>query len=402
MARAITLLKDSYAKWSEHQAPRLGASVAFYSILSFAPLLVMITAVIAVVFGQQSAQNELIHVARQWIGEKGAETVQSLLINAQKPSSGIVATLIAFTTVLFGASGVFSELHDALNVIWEVPPKTDGGVLALIKDKLFSFGMVLSVGFLLLVSLILSAALAYVGHYFGELVPMPPAVLEVINFIVSIAVVAGLFALMFKYVPNAEVSWRNVRVGAIGTALLFTVGKFLLGMYLAKAGVGSPYGAAGSLVAVVVWIYYSAQIFFFGAEFTHVYAGAHAFKVKEPPVRAQSEPQGTASAEKSQAAAATVGSPSVTKPPLPTPAPKALTAQQSKPVNVISQEVIRQSEEHLTPNLPAVSGVQPKPKPQLLMAVGLGFVLGRAFDFVNARRHHRNGSGTVKNSEVSL
>src|SRR3569833_2176169 len=146
MKRVVALLKESYEKWSEHQAPRLGAAVAFYSVLSFAPLLVMITAVIAIVFGEQSAQHELIHVARQWIGDKGAETVQSLLKNAQKPASGIFATVIAFLTLLFGASGVFSELHDAQNVIWEVPPKTNAGVLALIKDKLFSFGMVLSVG----------------------------------------------------------------------------------------------------------------------------------------------------------------------------------------------------------------------------------------------------------------
>src|SRR5947209_839088 len=294
--QAISLAKQTYNKWSEHQAPRLGASVAFYSVLSFAPLLVLITAVIAIVFGQQSAQSELVHVARQWMGDKGAETVASLLKNAQKPSSGIFATIVAFSTLLFGASGVFGELHDALNIIWEVPPKTDAGVFALIKDKLFSFGMVLSVGFLLLVSLVLSAALAYIGHFFGHLVPMPPPVLEVLNFLLSFAVVTALFALMFKYVPNAEVSWRNVGVGAVGTALLFTVGKFLLGMYLGKASVGSPYGAAGSLVAVVVWIYYSAQIFFFGAEFTHAYAGGHGSKVKEKSETVKAEPATQAAA----------------------------------------------------------------------------------------------------------
>src|SRR4051794_5107059 len=299
MSRAIGLLKGSYNKWSEHQAPRLGAAVAFYSVLSFAPLLVLITAVIAIVFGQESAQHELVHVARQWIGDKGAETVQSLLKSAQKPSSGIFATIIAFATLLFGASGVFGELHDALNVIWEVPPKTDAGVFTLIKDKLFSFGMVLSVGFLLLISLVLSAALAFLGRYFGYLVPLPPPVLEAINFLVSIAVIGALFALMFKYVPNADISWRDVSVGALGTALLFTVGKFLLGLYLGKASVGSPYGAAGSLVAVIVWIYYSAQIFFYGAEFTHVYARAHTAEVKGVPEQAgtDSTPQAQANLE---------------------------------------------------------------------------------------------------------
>jgi membrane protein len=274
LKRGISLLKRAYDKWSEHQAPRLGASVAFYSVLSFAPLLVLVTAVIALVFGETHAQTALIEEARQWIGNEGAKTTEALLKNAQKPSSGIFATVAAFVTLLFGASGVFGELHDALNVIWEVPPKTNGGIIGLIKDKLFSFGMVLSVGFLLLVSLILSAALAYIGSYFGELIPVPPVVLEVVNFLVSFGVITVLFGLMFKYVPNAKIAWRDVRVGAVGTALLFTVGKFLLGLYLGKASVGSPYGAAGSLVAVVVWIYYSAQIFFFGAEFTHAHAEA--------------------------------------------------------------------------------------------------------------------------------
>ncbi len=397
MSRAIALLKESYNKWSEHQAPRLGAAVAFYSVLSFAPLLVLITAVIAIVFGQESAQHELVHVARQWIGDKGAETVQSLLKNAQKPSSGIIATVIAFATLLFGASGVFGELHDALNVIWEVPPKTDAGVFTLIKDKLFSFGMVLSVGFLLLISLVLSAALAYIGRYFGDLVPLPPPVLEAVNFLVSFVVITALFALMFKYVPNAEVSWRNVGVGALGTALLFTVGKFLLGMYLGKASVGSPYGAAGSLVAVVVWIYYSAQIFFFGAEFTHAYAGAHAFKVKEPPqqVRPASAPE----PEKQTSAAARVSSPPPTDLPV-TPVPKGPAPQASKPVHVIAEEVIRHRQEPVTSQMPRLSATQPKPKPQLLMAVGLGFLLGRAFDYVNAKGDHRNGTGQAGHPDL--
>ncbi len=268
----ITLLKRSYAEWSEHQAPRLGASVAFYSLLSFAPLLILITAVIALVFGQQSAQASLVNEARQLIGDRGAESVQSLLKNAQKPASGTFASMVAFITLLFGASGVFAELQDALNLMWGASLKASGGFLGLVKQRLFSFGMVLSVGFLLLVSLVLSAGLAYLGHAFGELLPVPPFVMEAINFAISFLVITVLFALMFKYVPATKIAWRDVRVGAVGTALLFTVGKLLLGLYLGKASVGSTYGAAGSLVAVIVWIYYSAQIFFFGAEFTHVYA----------------------------------------------------------------------------------------------------------------------------------
>lgn len=271
---AVSLLKKTYNNWSDHHAPRLGASVAFYTLLSFAPLLVLTVAVIALVFDQHRAQAGLIDQARQMIGDRGADTVKSLLVNAQKPSSGVLASIIAFVTLLFGASGVFTELRDALNIIWDAEPKNESGFLAMIKQRLFSFGMVLSVGFLLLVSLLISAGLALLGKFFSQLLPLPAFVFDIINFALSFVVITVLFALLFKFVPARQISWRDVRVGAVGTALLFTVGKFLLGLYLGKASVGSSYGAAGSLVAVIVWVYYSAQIFFFGAEFTRVYADA--------------------------------------------------------------------------------------------------------------------------------
>jgi membrane protein len=192
--------------------------------------------------------------------------------------------------LLFGASGVFSELQDALNLMWDVKSQTASGLKGMIRQRLFSFGMVLSVGFLLLVFLILSAALAYIGRSFAQLVTMPPFVMQTINFLVSFVVIAGLFGLMFKYVPGTKIPWKDVLVGA---ALLFTIGKQLPGLYLGKASVGSTYGAAGSLVAVVVWIYYSAQIFFFGAEFTHVYAEARRVgnqpAAKKPVVQAPSD-----------------------------------------------------------------------------------------------------------------
>jgi membrane protein len=272
---AISLLKETASKWSAHQAPRLGASVAFYSVLSFAPLLILLVTVAGLVFDPQTTQRTLIDQARMTIGDRGADTVQALLSSAHKPASGLVASVIAFITLLFGASGVFGELRDALNTIWETSPKSQGGIRGLLKERLFTFGMVLSVGFLLLVFLIISAALAFIGKYFGQLIPVPEPVLHAFNFVFSLAVITVLFALMFKFVPAARISWRDVIVGAIGTALLFTIGKFLLALYLGKAGVGSAYGAAGSLVAVIVWVYYSAQIFFFGAEFTHVYALHH-------------------------------------------------------------------------------------------------------------------------------
>jgi membrane protein len=271
----IGLLEDTFKKWKAHNAPRMGASVAFYSLLSFAPLLILIAAVIALVFTKETAHKDLVDQARQMMGNRGADIVDSLLANAQKPSAGIVASVIAFLTLLFGASGVFIELRAALNTIWDAKPQTDAGWKGMLKDRLFSFGMVLSIGFLLLVSLILSTALAFIGTFFEQVVPVPPAVLEAVNFVVSFAVISVLFALMFKFVPAAHIAWRDVLIGAIGTALLFTIGKFLLGLYLGKASVGSAYGAAGSLVAFIVWVYYSAQIFFFGAEFTRVYSDAH-------------------------------------------------------------------------------------------------------------------------------
>jgi len=271
----IGLLKDTFNNWTAHKAPRMGASVAFYSLLSFAPLLILIAAIIALVFTKETAHKGLADQARQMMGNRGADIVDSLLANAQKPSSGILASVIAFLTLLFGASGVFIELRDALNTIWDAKPQTNAGWKGMLKERLFSFGMVLSIGFLLLVSLILSTALAFIGTFFEQVVPVPPAVLEAVNFVVSFAVISVLFALMFKFVPAVHIAWRDVLIGAIGTALLFTIGKFLLGLYLGKASVGSAYGAAGSLVAFIVWVYYSAQIFFFGAEFTRVYSDAH-------------------------------------------------------------------------------------------------------------------------------
>jgi membrane protein len=273
---AIPLLKETFNRWRDHQAPRLGASVAFYTLLSLAPLLILTAAVIALVFSKETAHQDLVAQARQMMGTRGADIVNSLLANAQQPSSGIFASIVAFLILLFGASGVFIELRGALNTIWEVKAQANAGWKGMLKDRLFSFGMVLSIGFLLLVSLLLSAALAFIGKFFGQLVPIPPALLEAANFVLSFAVITVLFALMFKFVPAVQISWRDVRVGAIGTALLFTIGKFLLGLYLGKASVGSAYGAAGSLVAMIVWVYYSAQIFFFGAEFTRVYSDLHA------------------------------------------------------------------------------------------------------------------------------
>ena len=279
---SVEILKQTYTEWDNHQATRFGASVALYTLFSLAPLLILVAAVVALALSHAQAQTAIIDQARSFIGARGADAVQSLLSSAQKPKTGVIATCIAFLTLLFGASGVFVELRDALNAMWDVKPKNSSGIMGLIKGRLFSFGMVLSVGFLLLVSLLMSAALSFIEKFFGSVVPIPTPVLHTLNFVISFLVISGLFALMFRFVPDTRVAWRDVNVGAIGTALLFTIGKFLLGLYLGMASVGSTYGAAGSLVAVIVWVYYSAQIFFFGAEFTHVYARKRGTRVGEP------------------------------------------------------------------------------------------------------------------------
>lgn len=299
--QAGSLLKKTYSRWSTHNAPRLGASLAFYSILSLAPLLILITGMIGLVFGHANAHAGLVREARQMMGEHGAETVESLLKNAQKPASGILANVIAFITLLFGASGVFTELQDALNIMWDAPEQESPGFIGMIRQRLFSVGMVLFIGFLLLILMLLNSAVAFVGQSFSRVLPMPPAFVQFLSFVVSSLMVTALFALMFKYVPNVYVAWREVIVGAAGTALLFAVGDSLLGVYLGRASVTSTYGAAGSLVALVVWIYYSAQIFLFGAEFTRVHADAQRGRsAQQPHVTAPIERASAAAVQTSQ------------------------------------------------------------------------------------------------------
>ncbi|MDQ2900497.1 MAG: YihY/virulence factor BrkB family protein [Acidobacteriota bacterium] len=265
-------MKETFEKWNDHDAPRLGAALAFYSILSLAPLVMIAIAIVSLIFGRDAAQSEIGAQLSATIGQSGADAVKTMLASSHKASSGTVASIIGIATLLLGASGVCGELRASLNKIWDAKPTDGSGIMGMIKERSFAFGMVLAVGFLLLVSMVVSAALATLGKFAGGLLPIPAAALEILNFAVSFGVITLLFALIYKYVPSVDIDWKDVWIGAIATALLFTIGKFLIGLYLAKAGVGSAYGAAGSLVAVIVWVYYSAQIFFFGAEFTQVYA----------------------------------------------------------------------------------------------------------------------------------
>jgi membrane protein len=276
----FTLLKNAAQEWSEDKASRLAAALSYYTIFSLAPLLVIVIAIAGLVFGEEAAQQELVAQIEGLVGEEGAFAIQEMIAGASDTGDSILAAVVGFVLLLFGASGVFAQLQDAMNTMWEVKPKEGRGILALLKDRLLSFGMVLVIGFLLLVSLVLSAALSALSNFMAGLLPANEIIMQVISFAVSFAVISLLFALIFKYLPDAKVAWGDVWLGAIFTALLFTIGKELIGLYLGRSAVASTYGAAGSLVILLLWVFYSAQILFFGAEFTQVYANMFGSRIK--------------------------------------------------------------------------------------------------------------------------
>jgi membrane protein len=273
---ALQLVTSAGSKWSVRNVPRLGAALAYYTLLSLAPLLIVVVAIAGLVFDKTTAQAQVLLEVKNLAGESGVRAVQMLISNARQPGSGVFATSVAMVTLLFGASGVFIELRDSLNSIWDAPTPKSSAIRQVIWQRLVSFGMVLALGFLLLVSLIVSTVISILERYFTSLVPLHFAVAgEIVNFVISLVAVAVLFGLIFKFVPDVPIDWREVVIGAVCTALLFSVGKALLALYLTTLGVGSTYGAAGSLVAFVVWVYYSAQIFFFGAILTRVFADSY-------------------------------------------------------------------------------------------------------------------------------
>jgi len=275
------LFNDAISNWFEHNVPRLGASVAFYTLLSLAPLLIIVIAVAGAVFGKEAAQGQLVWQIQDLIGRDGAEIVQTLLKGAHKPAAGTVATIFGLITLFFGAGTVVSELRDSLNIIWCAPPKRRSGlrsIVSLLRDRTVAFAIVLGIGFLLVVSLTVNAALSAIGDKFNTSLPIPAWALKALDFLITYVVIAVLFAIIYKWLPNLHIEWGDVIVGSLLTSLLFGFGKYLIGIYLGTAGVASTYGAAGSLVVVLVWVYYSAQIFFLGAEFTRAYAqlyGSH-------------------------------------------------------------------------------------------------------------------------------
>jgi membrane protein len=269
---AFDVLKQTVRDWSEDKAPRLGAALAYYTVFSIAPLIVIVLAIAGLWFDKQAAQEQIFGQIGSLIGESGAKAISGLLQAADKPREGMVASVLAVVTLIFGATGVFVQLQDALNTIWEVKPKPGRGIMGFLRQRILSLAMVFGIGFLLLVSLVMSAGLAAAGKWFEGAMPGGEQVWHALNFLISFVVIAAMFTLMFKYLPDVKIAWKDVWLGGALTALLFVIGKFALGFYLGRSSVSSAYGAAGSLVIVLLWVYYSAQILFLGAEFTQVYA----------------------------------------------------------------------------------------------------------------------------------
>jgi membrane protein len=270
----VELLKETFSEFSEDQAPRLAAALAYYTIFSMAPLLVIAIAIASFVFaglGQQNVQSQVLAQIGGVVGGQGADLVKTMIGGALKPSSSIPATVIGVITLLLGATGLFMSIQGALNTVWEATPEA-GGVMGMIKKRLLSFGMILGIGFLLLLSMLISIVLNALTSHFGAFLPGSLTLSKILNPIIFFVLITLLFAMIYKFLPDIEISWKDVWVGAAVTSLLFNVGKYFIGLYMANSSVGSVYGAAGSLAVLLIWIYYSAMIFLLGAEFTQVYA----------------------------------------------------------------------------------------------------------------------------------
>ena len=262
------LLAETSLEWYEDRAARLGAALAFYTVFALAPGLILIIALAALLLGQEAAQDQIIGQVRDLAGDAGAQAVLAAIESARSAGGSLLATGLGGVTLLFGLWGVFGELQDALNTIWGVTARPGRGVIGVITQRFWSATMVVGIGFLLLVSLAASAWLAALGKLFSRLLPLPAAALETANALLSFVIITFMFAVIYKLLPDVKIAWRNVWTGAAVTAALFTIGKSLIGLYLGRSTVGSVYGAAGSLIVILLWVDDSAQIVFFGAEFT--------------------------------------------------------------------------------------------------------------------------------------
>ena len=276
------LVKTAASSWVDDHAQSMGAALAYYTMFSIAPLLLIVISIAGLIFGVDAARGEIVVQLQGMMGQQGAEAVQGLLQSVNKPAESITATLVGAGLLLIGATTVFGELQDALDRIWRAPRRNRSGLWNLLRARLLSFGMIMGIGFLLMVSLVASAALAAMGRLWGPLVADWEVLANAINMLVSYLFTTTVFAMIYKTMPRARVDWTDVWIGACVTSFLFTIGKFLIGLYIGKSGVTSVFGAAGSLVVVLVWVYYSAQIFLMGAEFTWAYANMFGSRKEQP------------------------------------------------------------------------------------------------------------------------
>jgi membrane protein len=268
--------KNVFAQWLDDEPFLLASSLSYYTLFSVAPLLVIAIAVAGLVFGQEAAQNQIVETIGGMIGPEGAQAIQGMIENASaKPKTGIISTVLGGVTLLIGAGGVVGQLQTSLNKVWGVEPKSGQGMWVFIRQRFISFAMVLAVGFLLLVSLVVTALLTAFSQFMGSVIGGAEFLGHILDVGVSFAFVTLLFAMIYKFVPDAKIQWKDVWIGAALTSILFTIGKFLIGFYLGSTGVTSAYGAAGSLVTILLWVFYSSLIFLLGAEFTQGYASTY-------------------------------------------------------------------------------------------------------------------------------
>ena len=297
-----TLVKRAAAAWVDDYAPSMGAALSYYTVFSLAPLLLIVVSIAGLVFGEEAARGEIFGQLAGLLGADAAEAVENLLKSLNKPAQGITGTLIGVGVLLIGATSVFAELQDALDRIWRAPLREKrGGLWGLLRARLLSFGMILGIAFLLMVSLVIGAVIAALGKWWAGFFGGWEVLLQIVNLVVGFGLTTVVFAMIYKMMPRVRVQWHDVWVGALVTALLFTAGKFLIGLYIGKSGVASGFGAAGSLIIVFVWVYFSAQVFLVGAEFTWIYArmfgsmkhleaAAPEVAVKPPEVPARTRP----------------------------------------------------------------------------------------------------------------
>jgi membrane protein len=275
------LAMETFKEWNDDKASRLAAALAYYTIISLPALVILIIALAGMILGEEAARGQIVQQLQALLGQEGAKSIEEMISSAARAESkSLRASILSSVTLAFGATAVVIQLQDALNTIWEVTAKPGNFIRSFIFNRILSFGMILGVGFLLLVSLVVSALLAMLNDSLGAMAPNLKFIWTTVELLVSLILISGLFALMFKYLPDAKIAWSDVIIGAILTSLLFNIGKLVIGLYLGNSNIGTTYGATGSLVILLVWIYYSAQIFFLGAEFTQVYARRHGSRIE--------------------------------------------------------------------------------------------------------------------------